>query len=187
LVADFLAAYPDVRIDLVLSNRRIDIIEEGFDLVIRIGALEDSNLIAKLLGNSQRNLYASPGYLALRGKPKMPKDLTDHDCLAMRDNQGQIRWSLQDSNGRANVTIVPRVEANDFPSLHQMALDGAGIGSLPTYLAAEMVRQGQLIRVLPAWSLPSVDFHALYPSHRGATPKVRAFLDFIGPRFAKAL
>ncbi len=186
-LADFLAAHPEVRVDLVLSNRRIDIIEEGFDLVIRIGTLNDSNLIAKNLGISERNLYANPVYLAAHGAPAHPKDLERHDCLAMRDAQGQVRWALQSDGLTETVSILPRTEINDFPSLLQVTLDGGGIASLPSYLCAGPIRDGALVRVLPGWSLPAVGFHALYPSHRGATPKVRAFLDFIAPRIAAAL
>ncbi len=187
LIAEFLKLCPDVRVDLVLSNRRIDIIEEGFDLVIRIGTLEDSNLIGKHLGVSQRRLYASPAYLSERGAPTTPEALADHDCLAMRDAQGLIRWALRRGATGETVTISPRVEINDFPSLRQITLDGGGVGSLPSYLCTTLEQEGALVRVLPGWSLPPVDFHALYPSHRGTTPKVRAFLDFIGPRVAAAL
>lgn len=187
LVAEFLAQYPEVRIDLVLSNRRIDIIEEGFDLVIRIGTLEDSNLIAKHLGVSERYLYAAPAYVKSYGAPSIPKELAAHDCLAMRDAPSDIRWRLTNGDDHQTMTVVSRVEVNDFPSLLQMTLDGGGIGSLPSYLCTALEKDGRLVRVLPGWSLPAVGFHALYPSHRGATPKVRAFLDFIAPHIAAAL
>jgi len=187
VLAEFLRRCPGVQVDFVLSNRRIDIIDEGFDLVIRIGELEDSNLIAKHLGTSQRYLYASPAYLKDRTPPQQPADLAKHDCFAMRDAQGQVRWRLGKQQDSRTVTIAPRVEVNDFPSLRQIVLDGGGIGSLPSYLCNELERDRLLVRVLPGWSLPAVPFHALYPSHRGATPKVREFLEFISERIGERL
>ncbi len=187
LMAEFLARYPDVTLDLVLSNRRIDLFEEGFDLVIRIGQLTDSSLISKRLGESRLYLYASPDYLAARGQPLRPEDLAGHDVLIMSDvpDAGQLRLKAADSSRR--IVVSPRVRLNDFPALSRMVLDGAGIAALPDYLCGGLEEDGGLTRVLADWSLPPVDIHALYPSHRGATPKLRAFLDFLGERIGQRL
>ena len=187
LLAEFMARYPDVNLDVVLSNRRIDILEEGFDLLIRIGQLQDSSLISKRLGETRLLLYASPAYLGLRGIPSEPDDLSEHECLMMSDIGAHTRMRLIGPNGTRATALVPRTTINDFPSLRQIAVDGGGIAILPQYLCTEVEQQGHLMRVLPNWSLPPVEFHALYPSHRGATPKVRVFLDFLGEKVSQRL
>ena len=187
IITEFLARYPEVQIELALSNRRLDVIEEGFDLVIRIGQLEDSSLIAKRLGEARFFFYASPAYLDTRGAPVDPDGLHDHDCLTMSDMRSPTHLRLIGLKGTRTITIRPRVAVNDFPSLRQMTQDGGGIAVLPSYLCTELEQQGQLTRILSDWSLPPVEFHALFPSHRGATPKVRVFLDFLGEEFSHRL
>ncbi len=186
-LAEFMTRHPEVQLEVVLSNRRIDILEEGFDLLVRVGRLEDSSLIAKRLGESRLFLYASPAYLERRGTPADPDGLVNHDCLAMNDTQSPTQWRLIGRKETRTVTIRPRAAINDFPSLRQVVLDGGGIAVLPAYLCAETERLGRLVRVLPDWSPPPVEFHALYPSHRGATPKVRVFLDFLGEKIGNRL
>ncbi len=178
-LAEFMARYPEVQLELDLSNRRIDMIEEGFDLLIRIGQLEDSSLIAKRLGEARSCLYASPAYLDARSAPNDPDGLEEHDCLTMGDIQLATEWRLVGPKGSRTIAIRPRATINDFPTLRQIVLDGGGIAALPSYLCTELERQGRLVRILSDLSLPPVEFHALYPSHRGATPKVRVFLDFL--------
>ncbi len=187
LMAEFMARYPSVDLEIVLSNRRIDILEEGFDLLIRIGKLKDSTLISKRLGESRFYLYASPAYLEARGVPADPSDLADHVCLTMSDVPSPTSWRLVGPHPTHRIAIRPRLGINDFPSLRQIVADGGGITALPSYLSTELERQGRLERVLSDWSLPPVEFHALYPSHRGATPKVRAFLDFLGEKIGHRL
>tara|TARA_R110002110_G_scaffold415612_4_gene651946 strand:+ start:22094 stop:22993 length:900 start_codon:yes stop_codon:yes gene_type:complete len=187
LMAEFMGRYPDVQLEIVLANRRIDILEEGFDLLVRVGDLEDSTLISKHLGESRFCLYASPTYLAARGLPADPGDLADHDCLTMSDVASPANWRLTDRQSTRTVSIRPRLAINDFPSLCQIVAGGGGIASLPSYLCAELEQQGRLVQILSDWSLPPVEFHALYPSHRGVTPKVRVFLDFLGDRISQRL
>ncbi len=187
LTAAFMARHPEVRVELCLTNRKVDVIEEGLDLAIRIGRLEDSSLIAKRLGASGFRLCASPGYLAARNTPASPDGLVEHDCLIMPDLKTSSQWRLVGPSGTRTVSIKPRAIVNDFTTLRQIVLDGGGIAILPTYMCAELERDGQIVRVLPEWSLPAVEFHALYPSHRGATPKVRAFLEFISERLGERL
>lgn len=187
LMAEFVARYPEVQLDIVLSNRRIDILEEGFDILIRIGKLKDSSLISKRLGESRFFLYASPAYLDAQGVPADPSDLIDHDCLTMSDRPSPTKWRLVGRDLTRTIGIRPRISINDFPSLCRIVADGAGITVLPSYLCTELEQQGRLVRVLSDWSSPAVEFHALYPSHRGATPKVRVFLDFLGEKISHRL
>jgi len=187
ILAAFMAAEPGVRVELMLTNRRVDIIEEGFDLLIRIGEMADSSLISKRLGHSGFNLYASPTYLKARGRPADLADLSDHDCLVMNEPDRRGQWRFHGEAGARSVSIEPRAMINDYPSLRRLVLGGAGIAMLPAHMCAEHEDDGHLQRVLTEWRLPGVDFHAVFPSHRGATPKVRAFLDFIVENLAKKL
>ena len=187
LIAEFMELYPDVQIELFLSNRLIDVVEEGFDIVIRIGNLEDSSLIAKPLGESRFSFFASPSYLSARGEPSDPDDLADHDWLVMSEGHPPAKWLLVGGEEQRTVAAAPRAIVNDFTSLRRIALDGGGIAVMPSYMSDVLERQNRLVRILPGWSLPPVQFHALYPSHRGATPKVRAFLDFATERIRERL
>ena len=187
LISEFMVLYPEVQVELYLSNRRIDVVEEGFDLVIRIGDLEESTLVAKFLGESQFYFYASPAYLERRGTPVDPDDLADHDWLVMSEGQPSPRWQIIGLKGTRTIAAAPRAVVNDFTSLRRIALDGGGIAVMPSYMSDILERQNRLVRILPGWSLPPVPYHVLFPSHRGATPKIRAFLDFVADRIRQRL
>ena len=178
IAAEFIAQHPEVQLELVLANRQVDVIDEGFDLVIRIGALQDSSLVARSLGRCGLFLYASEEYLKTRGIPQTPEDLENHDCLVMSDRHDHNQWTLTMGGMTKRVSLTPRASVNDFNTLRRMVADGGGITILPSYL--HVGDDGKrLVRVLGDWTAPSVEFHAVFPSHRGATPKVRAFLDFL--------
>ena len=178
LAIEFMSQNPEVRLELVLANRLFDVIDDGFDLVIRIGALQDSSLVARSLGYCGLFLYASPNYLKARGTPKRPEDLEDHDCLVMTDFPDSNVWTLTKGDITKQVSLTPRASVNDFTTLRHLVADGGGITVLPSYMHAGNHYE-QLIRVLGDWTAASVEFHAVFASHRGATPKVRAFLDFL--------
>ena len=184
LWAKFLQHYPEIELDIQLSNRRVDIIEEGFDLVIRVGKLDDSNLIAKYLCQSQLMLCASPGYKTKFGLPEKPEQLPEHQSLYMSAALGPVQWQLTRADDRRLIDLQPRFKIDNFNVLEQSVIQGAGIAALPDYLAQTAIKTHQLIPVLPDWSLPAVDIYALYPSHRGATPKLRALLDFLSETLA---
>ena len=187
LAADFLAAYPEIDLDLTLTNRPVDAIEEGFDVVVRIGSLEDSGLIAKALGASRFHVYAGPTYLDAHAAPSEPAALAGHDCLIMGEDPSPTSWRLAGPEGERTIEVKPRLTVNDYTTLRRIVVDGGGIAPLPSYMCLALVETGELVRVLPDWSLPEVPFHAVFPSHRGATPKVRAFLDFLAERLAGSL
>ncbi len=182
MLPEFMKLFPDVLISLQLSNRRVDLIEEGFDLAIRVGALSDSSLISRRVGVSELGVYASPKYLRRLAAPVLPADLIDHDCLIMSDEETGHVWRLVGPSGRKNTSVRARAVVNDFAVLQRMLLDGIGIALLPDYIAH--ASKGKLTRVLPEWSIPSVELHAIYPSHRGATPKMRVFLDWVIDKMA---
>lgn len=178
MATEFIAQHPEVQLELVLANRQVDVIDEGFDLVIRIGALQDSSLVARGLGHCGLFLYASEEYLKARGTPQTPEDLENHDCLVMSDRHDNNQWTLSMGDITKRVSLTPRASVNDFNTLRRMAADGGGITILPSYLHVGDYYK-RLVRVLGDWTAPLIEFHAVFPSHRGATPKVRAFLDFL--------
>ncbi|GAA6156887.1 MAG: LysR family transcriptional regulator [Alphaproteobacteria bacterium] len=175
----FAKTYPDVKIDLQLTNRRVDLLEEGFDVVIRVGEMADSNLIAARLCTKQMGLYASSDYLKTAHPLTKPDDLEGHSCLHMNAVDKRARWSLQSPSGDIEFAFKPQIACDDFNVLRQLALDGAGVALLPDYLAEGFVRRGELKRVLSDWTGGQVDFFTVVPSRRGITPKVRAFLDHL--------
>jgi DNA-binding transcriptional LysR family regulator len=187
LLADFLSGYPELRLQLELSNRRIDLIEEGFDMAIRIGKLTDSRLVSRRLGSSCLYLYASNDYLERMGTPTAPQDLTKHRCLLFDELGKQNALMLSGVEGEEKVTLKAYVKVNDFQSLYQLACDGMGIAMLPHYMCKEDNSTQSITRILPEWSLPKVDIHAVYPSHRGTTPKLRLFLDYLIEKFSARL
>ena len=183
LLPGFIKTYPEVRMSLQLSNRRVDLVEEGYDLAIRVGRLEDSSLISRSLGGSELGIYGASKYLENHRAPKSPAALNKHDCLVMSHAETGHVWNLTGPSGIKRVEIEPRAIVNDFAVLEQMVLEGLGVALLPNYLA----RSPKLTRVLPKWSVPSVELHAIYPSHRGATPKMRAFLDWLVRQLANTV
>lgn len=179
-LAKFMHQYPDISIQLNLINRRIDFIEEGFDVVIRIGKLNDSLLIAKKLGTVTRRLFASPEYIAKHGKPLTIEQLTQHQLLIMNPVNNDTKLTLTSAKDEERtINCKPRLLVNDFSVLKQSIVDGVGIGVIPEYLARDEVASGKLITLLPDWNMTSIDIYALYPRNRAKIPKVKAFLDFV--------
>jgi len=179
-LATFMHQYPELNVQLNLVNRRVDFIEEGFDVVIRIGQLEDSTLIAKKLGSAARQLFASAAYLEKYGKPQTIAELLDHQLLVMNPTNNDPKLHLVSTAGeRFTVNCKPRLLVDDFAILKQSLLDGLGIAVLPDYMSREEIATGQLVNILPDWGMEAVDIYALYPRHRAKIPKVKAFLDFI--------
>ncbi|PCJ46766.1 MAG: LysR family transcriptional regulator [Moraxellaceae bacterium] len=183
----FMAEYPEINLQLNLVNRRVDLIEEGYDLVIRVGQLEDSQLIGKYLGTAKRKIYASPQYLKKQNPIKKPEDLLQCDCLIMDTVHQDYKWLLESNNKTSELTISPRLVVQDFLILQQTVIDGLGIAILPDYMCDDAIHKKQLVEVLPAWGMPDIDIYALYPTHKSKTPKLSAFLEFIKVVFTEKL
>ena len=172
----FLARHPEVRVILEVTDRPIDIRGEEADVVIRVGQLADSSLIARKLLEIEMWLCASPGYLARAGHPDDPSDLDRHALLTWVDRL--TSWDLRHADGRAaRVEVPPRTVVPEPAALRAVLTGGAGIGRLPDFVAREAVVSGDLVRLLPAWSGDVIPAHALYPSHRSLSAKVRVFID----------
>lgn len=175
----YIQQYPDVDITLELTNRRIDLIEEGFDLAIRIGELEDSSLIAKYLGQLERKLCASPSLIQSQPLPTQPTDLVKYPSLFMANGFTKKVWKLTQGQLWEEVQVEPKVVVNDFLSLNHLCISGCGVTMLPAYLCNEAIKGGELIHILPDWQCPPSNVYALYPNHKSVTPKVRSMLDFL--------
>lgn len=175
---DFLARFRDVRVDLVLVERLVDMVEEGFDLAIRVGRLDDSSLIARRLGLGRMKYVASPAYLEARGQPERPQDLADHDLLVVT-RTGRASWPFATPQGMHARPVEGRVVINSTRMALELAVNGQGVAFLPEFLAADALMSGALDPVLAEFDPPPMPIHAVYPSSRHVSAKVRAFLDVL--------
>ena len=180
-LAAFVALHPAIALELDLSARRVDLLGEGFDLAVRIGDLPDDNLLAaRRLTAFAAGLYAAPDYLAERGEPQHPGDLSAHDAIRHLGSSGEpMLWSLQRGEERWQGVPTGRIGGNSPELLIRLARAGAGIAAVPDYFAQADVRQGRLRRVLPQWCLPSPTAWAVFPGRRLMPAKTRAFLDML--------
>jgi DNA-binding transcriptional LysR family regulator len=176
MLPDFVRRYPEVRIVLDAENRVVDLAREDFDVVVRIGALPDSDLIARRLGRIELWPCASPAYLAGHGMPRTPDAFADHVLLGWGDRPD--RWTFVAGDGRTCAVEVPAGTVVPEPAALQSLLTGGiGIGRLPDFLARPLVERGELTRLLPDHATEVVDAHAVYPAHRSLSAKVRVFVD----------
>ena len=184
-LADFLGQYPELEVDVTMSDRFVDLVEEGFDLGVRIGALADSSLIAKRIAPIRRVICASPRYLAAHGTPEVPQDLRAHQCLC-NSNQpgGGHEWRFTMPEGKSVIVPVKgRLALNNGDALRVAALNDLGLVDLPTFIVGGDLKAGTLVSVLDAHVPQSLALHAVYSHARHLSPKVRAFIDFLGTRF----
>ncbi|MBZ8142654.1 LysR family transcriptional regulator [Rubrivivax gelatinosus] len=185
LLPEFLALHPQLRISVDLDDRVVDLVSAGYDLAIRIGALDDSTLVARRLAPNRRVLVASPDYLKRRGTPQVPADLAAHDCLLLTGTQGrQTHWLLADGHGgETAVRVRGRVESNFGELLRDAAVAGAGIALHSTWHVAEDLRAGRLQLVLPDYPPATTGIWAVMPQRRLLPPRVREFVEFLAGRF----
>lgn len=180
--AEYRGRFPDVSIELDLTSRLVDIVGENYDLAIRTGRLATSSHIARRLGTLSHHLYASPGYLAQRTRPRRPEDLRHHACLGHRSQVDTGGWMLSDGGRVETVKADFPLVANSFAILRNAAVHGAGIALIPDYICGKAQQVGQLVRVLPEWSVPATEIYAVYPTRRHLAGRVRSFLDFIAAK-----
>jgi DNA-binding transcriptional LysR family regulator len=181
-LSSFMAAYPEVRLALAVSNRRVDLVEEGFDVAIRVRERldTDQDLIAQRLGVSRRILVADPAHLSRRAPVCAVVDLPKGPLLAGRDEVIDERWTLWHEDGEeAVVDFKPRLAFSDLQVLLDAALDGAGIALLPQIHTREALSSGRLVHVLPAWRAPDSIVHMVYTSRRRMSPATRAFVEYV--------
>ncbi len=185
LLPGFLALHPQVSIDMRVSNRAVDLIEEGFDLALRVRpSLDDSgSMVVKNLGPTHAVLVASPDQIRRQGQPGSPRDLADMDTVAMSAMDGTASWRLLGPDGDSfALHHRPRLVADDLLTLMHATIGGVGISVIPDYMCHDELQRGALTRVLPGWSPQPAIVHAVFPSRRGLVPAVRLLLDFLGQR-----
>lgn len=177
---EFIAQYPDIKVDLVCNDRIVDLIEDGFDVALRLTrGLPDSTLIARHLATSELVLAASPVYLARHGTPQTPAELGQHNCLPYTQSPRPHEWIFTGPDGAQHVaTVQGSLQANTSVALRAAALGGLGIINAASFIVCEDLRRGSLVSLLPGYTQRPRELHALYPQSRHLSPKVRAFIDF---------
>ncbi len=183
-VPDFLARHPAVTIDVTLNDRLVDLVEEGFDVGVRVGTLADSSLIVRRLAPSRIVLCASPAYLTRRGMPRSPGELAHHACLNNTNATPSSEWRFTSMDGTpSQVKVTGPLMANNGDALQAAARAGLGLVYLPTFIVGEDLRSGRLRRVLDGFTIASSSVNVVYPHARHLSPKVRTFVDFLAERF----
>jgi DNA-binding transcriptional LysR family regulator len=174
----FLDRYPGVDVSLELTNRSVDLVADGIDVLIRMGHMPDSRLIAMGLGRMQQYLCAAPSYLKARGSPQSIEGLKDHITIGRPAVNGMPpTWRFVKGGHEVKFAIPPRLVVNDSGMIYQLALNGAGIACVSGYLSGPEIEAGRLVRLFPEWTLPSVEINVVYASKRGLSPAVRAFVE----------
>lgn len=173
VVCTFMQRYPKINLEVELSTRVVDLIEEGIDLAIRVGELADSSLIARKIATISRGLFATPAYLRKNGTPKTPEDLTGHSCFGIL--KPVLQWEFE--NWDEPIEIRGQLKANSIGFLRELLLRDMGIARMPRMYCHPSVLSGELVEVLPDYKSPPFEVNAIYPSKRHLNPKVRLFID----------
>jgi len=183
-LADFMERYPELKVDIELTDRFVDLIEEGFDLAVRIASLPDSSLIARKLADNPMAVCAAPPYWGRRGRPSTPHDLSGQDCITYAYNANPNEWPFVDAAGRRiGVRVHGSLHTNNGDVSLCAALAGLGVVLLPRFICGPHLAAGRLEAVLESWMPPPSGIFALYPHNRHLSAKVRAFVDFLAERF----
>lgn len=184
VLAEYMALYPDVHVELVLNDRVVDAIEEGFDVTVRVGASHaTTSLVTRELVKAKRVLCASPDYLEKWGEPLVPADLNVHRCLHYGYLGSGSKWRLRDSGGEQAFTIQCVMSSNNAEPLRDAAVNHQGIALLPTFIVGEALQTGQLRTILADYPPTDITLSALYPRHRHLSTKVRLLVDLLSERF----
>ncbi|MEZ4818709.1 MAG: substrate binding domain-containing protein [Bdellovibrionota bacterium] len=192
LTAHFLEKYPKVELDILLTDRRVDFLDEQVDLAIRAGRLKDSSLIAKKAGEVVFKMYASPQYLKGHGMPRSIKDISQHMCIHFT-SLAKEGWQLKKEKRSLTVPLPKKIVVNNIQLAQNLAIEGAGLAFLPSFLSASAVKSGTLKPILEQWTSTVAPLHFLYPAQKYVSPVVRAFIElssevlkkqfpFIGPK-----
>lgn len=182
ILPGFLKKYPEIKVQLLVSNRRVDVINEGIDIALRVRSNldDDPSLILRKFELIEQHLFASQAYLNQFGELKQPEDLAQHHILSMADEHLDQQIIVHDNqNHQKKIKVNPTVMGSDLMMLAQLARQNCGIALLPDSIAQDFIKTKELVRVLPEWKAPHGIFHAVYPSRRGQLPAVRVFIDYL--------
>jgi DNA-binding transcriptional LysR family regulator len=178
-VAEFLKIYPDLTVDMILQSSPGDLIDEGIDLAIYLGALDDTSMVARKLASSSLVICGAPDYLAKFGIPQVPEDLIQHSCLVNWAIAPRNKWIFKTESGVKQIHVSGRMQSNAAHTIRIAALNGLGLVMLPVYIVGGDIEKGALKMVLENYSLPPLDIHAVYPHRKYLSAKVRSFIDFL--------
>jgi DNA-binding transcriptional LysR family regulator len=187
IVSDFIDANPHITVSMLLFDRVVDLIDEGFDVAVRIANLPDSSLVSRHVGDVRRMLVASPAYLSKHGIPKTPEDLKTHTVIGQTALMPNRELRYFKASKPARITLPIRFEINDAHACISVAVQGKGITIALSYMVADALRDGRLVPVLNKFRPPSVPVNLIYAQRRIVAPKIRAFIDFAAPRLSAAL
>lgn len=176
ILRDYLKRYPKVKIELIVTNRQVDLISEGIDLALRVGKLKDSTLMAKKFMEAQACLWASPTYIKKHGSPQHPKQLAEHTFIEFSRTPKKIR--LTKNQSVVEVETSGQIIVDDMSTLKSFVLAGDGIGTIPNFICESEEKNGQLVRILPSWTWGSFNLSFVYPPQRFVSAKVRSFIEF---------
>lgn len=186
LWSEFLSDHPQVTLDVQLADRVIDLVDEGFDMAVRIARLPDSSLISRQLASTRLVLCAAPSYLKRRGTPAHPSELAQHDVLGYSLMAMGDQWQFTGPEGPVSVKVRPRMWTNNGDSCVAAALQGSGIQLQPTFLIDDELASGQLVEILPQFRSVELGIYAVYPSRKFVLPKVRAMVEFLANELGQA-
>ena len=184
IIGAFLAKHPQIRIELSCSQRLVDLVDQGFDLAVRIGRPRDSSLIMRRVGRLQSGLFASRSYVRRRGQPRSPADLERHDCVMFRSQGGKVRWRLLDGKQEQVIEVSGPIAVDDIPSAHQAIVSGIGVGPISFFMSS---RLPNLVRVLPRYVLADLPVSLVSPSKRLEPARVVLFRDFLAAELGNVL
>ena len=180
-LAEFMRQYPQVNVEVLVTNQYVDMVDKGIDVAVRSGPLADSTLVAHPLGAVPYWLCASPTYLEAHGEPTSPQDLNHHSCLSIVSEtlSELIPWTMKRGKEQLEIKAPNRLRVNDFLLIKQLLLNSCGIAYVPNIVVLDEVQTGTLVRVLADWQLIERELYLVYPSDRHLSPKVRAFVEFV--------
>jgi DNA-binding transcriptional LysR family regulator len=180
----FLDLHPDLSVDLVLGDGFADMVEQGIDLALRVGVLQDPGLVARRIGLSRRVVATTPDYLARFGTPATPEDLRRHTCIVYAGLATGASWPFQGPEGRISIPVTGRLRVDSTEAVRAATLGGLGIGMVPVWHFVDReLESGRLVRLLKDWEAEPLPIYAVYPTRRFVAPKVRAMVDFLAEAF----
>jgi DNA-binding transcriptional LysR family regulator len=179
LLPRFLARHPDLQVEVTTDDRFVNVVDEGYDVVVRVAALEDSSLIARKLATDRRVVCAAPAYLTRAGTPRHPRDLLQHNCLRYAYLTVRDEWLFQCPEGKLSVSVRGNFQTNNGSLLKQAAIAGMGVAMFPRFMVSDALADGRLVGVLDAYVPPPHGVYAVHAQRRHVPPKVRAFVDFL--------
>jgi DNA-binding transcriptional LysR family regulator len=183
---EFQRQYPDLTVDMNLDDRKVDVIEEGFDVSVRISELPDSSLVARRIAPCRHAVVASPSYLEQHGTPRSPEDLHDHNIITYRYQESSNIWHFQSKDTKSiSVDVSGSLIMNNSLAIRESIREGIGITRTPTFVVGKDVQEGRLVKVLTGYETLEVEIFLVYPQRRHLAPKVRAFVDFMAERISE--